>query len=43
MIKPSVWVQIDPDDEILKGDSVSQRVCNYLWSTVIFDIVLLRL
>jgi hypothetical protein len=29
-MKPSVWVQIDPDDEILEGDSVSQRVGNYL-------------
>jgi hypothetical protein len=29
-MKPSVWVQIDPDDESLEGGSVSQRVGNYL-------------
>ena len=29
-MKPSVWVRIDPDDEILKDDHVSQRVGNYL-------------
>jgi len=29
-MKPSVLVQIDPDDEILEGDSVFQRVGNYL-------------
>jgi hypothetical protein len=30
IIKPSVQVKIDSDDEILKGDSVFERVCDQL-------------